>query len=112
MLRSSHHPPMPELPSVSATSVQLLILDRIDAASNMARYYVLSVEQTLFGDTALVREWGRIGASSRRRLDLHEHADAAKIALSTWLKRKSKRGYVVRPGSQKIEEPLNSPAKP
>jgi hypothetical protein len=32
--------------------VQLLILARVDPA----RYYVLSVEPTLFGDTALVRE--------------------------------------------------------
>lgn len=89
---------MPEASSASPTSVQLLVLDRVDAASNMARYYVLSVERTLFGDAALVREWGRIGVSCRRRIDLYEHDAAAKTALSTWLKRKARRGYTLRPG--------------
>lgn len=37
-------------------AVQLLILKRRDSAVNMARFYVLSLEETLFGDTALVRE--------------------------------------------------------
>ena len=62
----------------------------------MARYYVLTVEPTLIGDTALVREWGRIGVSCRRRLDLNQDDDAARVALDTWLKRKSKRGYILR----------------
>lgn len=88
---------MPEAPQASPASVQLLVLDCVNAASNMARYYVLSVEQTLFGDAALVREWGRIGVSCRRRIDLYEHDAAVKTALSTWLKRKSRRGYKLRP---------------
>lgn len=88
---------MPEAPQASPASLQLLVLDRVDAACNMARYYVLSVEQTLFGDTALVREWGRIGVSCRRRIDLYEHDAAANVALSTWLNRKSRRGYALRP---------------
>jgi hypothetical protein len=28
----------------------------------MARFYALAIEPTLFGDMALVREWGRIGS--------------------------------------------------
>ncbi|WP_453968278.1 WGR domain-containing protein [Bradyrhizobium ottawaense] len=36
----------------------------------MARFYVLTIEPTLFGDTALVREWGRLGQRGRRRTDL------------------------------------------
>jgi predicted DNA-binding WGR domain protein len=27
----------------------------------MARYYVLSIEPSLFGDASLIRQWGRIG---------------------------------------------------
>lgn len=38
--------------------MQLVVLDRIDPARNMARYYVLSIEPTLFDDSSLVREWG------------------------------------------------------
>ena len=55
--------------------------------------YVLSIEETLFGDTALVREWGRIGTAGRRRLDLFERRAQASEALELWLGRKVRRGY-------------------
>ena len=87
---------MVDMLSGPVVTVQLLVLDRFEETSNMARYYVLTVEPTLFGDTALVREWGRIGVSCRRRLDLYPDEAAAKVALDTWLSRKSKRGYVLR----------------
>jgi predicted DNA-binding WGR domain protein len=78
-------------------TLQILVLERRDESCNMARYYVLSVEPTLFGDVALVREWGRIGSPGRRRLDLHADDEAAGEALETWLARKVGRGYQVRP---------------
>lgn len=59
----------------------------------MARFYVLSIEETLFGDAVLVREWGRIGAIGRRRLDLFEEKAQAGEALEHWLCRKVRRGY-------------------
>jgi predicted DNA-binding WGR domain protein len=77
-------------------SLQILVLDRIAAAGNMARYYVLSIEPTLFGDAALVREWGRIGQGGKRRLDLYADDRQAAIALELWLARKRKRGYRMR----------------
>jgi predicted DNA-binding WGR domain protein len=76
--------------------VQLLVLERVDAAQNMARYYVLSVEPTLFGDSALAREWGRIGTAGRRRLDLFGKDSDAFVALDHWLARKKRRGYELR----------------
>ena len=75
--------------------LQMLVLQRCDARRHMARFYVLAVEPTLFGDTALVREWGRIGSKGRRRLDLHCDPDAAAEALDIWLARKKRRGYQV-----------------
>jgi predicted DNA-binding WGR domain protein len=74
-------------------AIQLLVLERVEPERNMQLFYVLSVEPTLFGDTALVREWGRIGRHGRRRLDLHEQEAGAREALGTWLRRKQKRGY-------------------
>lgn len=85
--------PATQLPSTE--TIQLLVLERRDATQNMARYYVLSVQPTLFGDIALVREWGRIGTNGRRRIELHTEPLAARIALSAWLIRKRKRGYVL-----------------
>jgi predicted DNA-binding WGR domain protein len=73
--------------------VQMLVLERRDESRNMARFYVLAIEPTLFGDSALVREWGRIGSRGRRRLDLHADAKASCEALETWLRRKERRGY-------------------
>ena len=77
-------------------TLQMLVLERRDESCNMARYYVLSVEPTMFGDVALVRQWGRIGSPGRRRLDLHADDEAAGEALETWLARKVSRGYQIR----------------
>lgn len=80
----------------SAATVQLLVLERREPAANMARFYVLSLEETLFGDTALVREWGRLGSAGRRRLDLFEARAQASEALESWLGRKTRKGYRTR----------------
>ncbi|MDE3175432.1 MAG: WGR domain-containing protein [Pseudomonadota bacterium] len=74
----------------------MLVLERIDPSRNMARLYVLAIEPTLFGDTALARGWGRIGSRGRSRLDLHADKAAAAEALDVWLNRKLRRGYRVR----------------
>ena len=74
--------------------LNVLVLERIDRTKNMARYYVLSVEPTLFADHCpLVRRWGRIGGAGRTRIDLHASPPLAQIALNTWLERKRRRGY-------------------
>jgi predicted DNA-binding WGR domain protein len=81
-MNSAIEPPTPCL--------QMLVLDRTDRQQNMARFYVLSVEPTLFGDAALVREWGRWGSGGRRRLDLYAGHHEAAEALEDWLLRKAK----------------------
>ena len=52
--------------------LNVLVLERVDRTKNMARYYVLSVEPTLFAELSLVRRWGRIGGAGRTRIDLHD----------------------------------------
>jgi predicted DNA-binding WGR domain protein len=76
--------------------IQYLVLDRCDPNANMARFYVLSIEASLFGDAALIREWGRIGTSGQRKIELCESAGRAAEALETWLRRKQRWGYVTR----------------
>lgn len=51
----------PSAADLPSTPSNMTILRRIDRARNMARFYALGVEPTLFGEFALVREWGRIG---------------------------------------------------
>jgi predicted DNA-binding WGR domain protein len=65
---------------------------------NMARYYVLSIEPSLFGDATLIREWGRIGQPGQRKIELYESQSRAVEALDTWLQRKRRRGYLLRSG--------------
>nr|WP_318026714.1 WGR domain-containing protein [Rhizobium ruizarguesonis] len=38
-----------------------LYVERTDAAKNMARYYAMEIERTMFGEAWLKRRWGRIG---------------------------------------------------
>lgn len=89
--------------------LQMLVLERRDAHCNMDRFYVLAIEATLFGDCALVREWGRIGSHGRRRLDLHADRAAASEALDDWLRRKARRGYRIREGTWR-PDPRSAPA--
>lgn len=65
----------------------------IDPATNKRRFYALSVQRTLFGEWALVREWGRIGVSGRLRSDLYPSAGPAIDALLDITGQKARRGY-------------------
>ena len=76
--------------------LNVLVLERVDRSKHMARYYVLSVEPTLFAKSSLVRRWGRIGSAGRTRIDLHASPPLAQLALNTWLERKRRRGYQLR----------------
>ena len=83
---------------MSQDTIQYLVLDRLNASRNMARYYVLSIEPSLFGDATLVRQWGRIGRAGQRRVELYKNQSSAVEALETWLQRKRRRGYLLRNG--------------
>lgn len=70
-----------------------VVLERRDCVRNVARFYVLAIEPSLYGDAALMRAWGRIGSLGRQRLDLYASAIEASEALEAWLARKVRRGY-------------------
>jgi predicted DNA-binding WGR domain protein len=87
---------MTETSGMAGYKLQMVVLERRNASRNMARFYVLAIEPTLFDGMALVREWSRIGSWGRRRLDLHPNRAAAAESLDAWLVRKARRGYRVR----------------
>lgn len=70
-----------------------VLLTRIDPAYNMARFYRMEVVPTLFGEWALVREWGRIGHSGQVRCDHYTTRGTAELALVKLLGSKTRRGY-------------------
>lgn len=53
-------------------------------------------EPSLFGETTLTREWGRISWPDQTRIALYENHTVAMEALETWLERERRRGYVLR----------------
>ena len=46
-------------------------LVRIDDDKNMARFYKLDAQPTLFGEWSLIREWGRIGRAGTVLIEAH-----------------------------------------
>ena len=85
-----------------AQSYQLYV-ERIDDRKNMARYYAMSIEPNLFGETCLIRRWGRIGAKGQRRE--HHFAreeEAVRLFLQLLRKRRS-RGYRPKPPVRQAE---------
>ncbi|MBN9067857.1 MAG: WGR domain-containing protein [Rhizobiales bacterium] len=71
-----------------------LLLQRIEPAADMARYYGILIEQRLFGDVALVRRWGWIGRQVARLIELHQDRAAALAAFGEFASAKRRRGYV------------------
>ena len=70
-----------------------VILRRVDPERNMARFYRMQIQPTLFGGFTLVREWGRIGQVGTCRHDQYDTAEMARLALDTLMAAKRRRGY-------------------
>lgn len=68
-------------------------LRRLDPDRNMARFYVIDVQQDLFGGWWLVREHGRIGSPGRVLLTPFPDLDSAASAHAKLWQRKIKKGY-------------------
>ena len=77
-----------------------LYVERIDPTKNMARFYAMSIEATLFGDVCLTRRWGRIGACGQAMQHyFNKEEDAVQLFLKL-LRSKRVRGYGSRTGDQ------------
>jgi predicted DNA-binding WGR domain protein len=78
---------------MTATDFEMIHLRRKDPALNLARYYLVTVETTLFGETVVRRRWGRIGTTGQTRTQVVERAcEAADVARRIGAK-KRRRGY-------------------
>ncbi len=70
-----------------------LYIERRDPARNMARFYALSIEPTLFGDVCLTRRWGRIGTRGQMKAMSFPHEDEALAQFGKIQRQKASRGY-------------------
>ncbi|WP_092989053.1 WGR domain-containing protein [Rhizobium sp. NFR03] len=73
-----------------------LYIERTRPAENMARFYALSIEPSLFGKASLIRRWGRIGTTGREKIHLFEDEAAAVTLFLQVARQKRQRGYISR----------------
>ena len=91
----------------------MALLHRRDAGRNLARFYALSVERSLFGDYLLIRVWGRIGTRGQCRSDWFVSAAAATDAAARLADSKRRRGYQdVAAKARSTTVSCPSPARP
>ena len=74
-------------------------LTRSDATQNMARYYSMSLQATLFGEWSLVREWGRIGRGGQVKATPYPARSEAEEALEKLRAVKVRKGYQSKGGA-------------
>ena len=71
----------------------MLVLRRVEADTNVHRFYALMIERDLFGRVLLVRRWGRIGTRGRERSEEHPSETEAAAAMDRLAAAKRRRGY-------------------
>ncbi|WP_349431004.1 WGR domain-containing protein (plasmid) [Methylomarinum sp. Ch1-1] len=74
-------------------NINRLYLEKRDPDRNMQRFYAMHVTQTIFGDWALIREWGRIGSPGTIRENWFDTKKEALEAEWKLLNQKIKKGY-------------------
>jgi len=77
-------------------------------ADNIARFYHLEIQPTLFGGWSLRRSWGRIGTRGRDRYESFATAAEALAAARRLEVLKCRRGYVRLP--EQLDLPLGQGA--
>ncbi|MVA59655.1 WGR domain-containing protein [Agrobacterium vitis] len=70
-----------------------IYVERIAPEQNMARFYALAVQPTLFGEVSLVRAWGRIGTHGQQMVHLFDNERQAINLFLDVLRENRKRGY-------------------
>ena len=68
-------------------------LTRVDPDQNMARFYEMSVQPTLFGEATIFRNWGRIGTRGQSMMVTYRGIDDAAAAVTKLEHQKQRRGY-------------------
>ncbi|MCA0270941.1 MAG: WGR domain-containing protein [Proteobacteria bacterium] len=86
-------------------------LTRHDPDRNMARFYALALEPTLFGEVVLLRNWGRIGTSGRTAMETCATRYEAEVSAGRTLRMKLRRGYVEVACGDPCHDPDGPPRK-
>jgi len=76
-----------------------LYVERTDRTKNMSRFYAMSIEPNLFGETCLTRRWGRIGAKGQMMIHHFEREQDAVLLFLHLTRQKRSRGYRTLPSN-------------
>lgn len=68
-------------------------LERHDPEKNLHRFYKMLLAPGIFGDWALIREWGRVGSPGTVRKTWFDDEAQALIAQQRLQREKMKKGY-------------------
>jgi len=68
-------------------------MERCDSTRNLARFYEVDIQPTLFGNWAVVRRWGRIGTHGRVGQDWFLSLPEAQTEQAHRVAQKCRRGY-------------------
>ena len=70
-----------------------IYMERCDATRNLARFYEVDIQPTLFGNWAVVCRWGRIGTHGRVGQDWFASLPEAQTEQVHRVAQKYRRGY-------------------
>lgn len=73
--------------------MHLVARRRFDPSRNLARFYAVSVQPTLFGSWVVVRRWGRIDTDGRRAETWFDDLSSALSCAEVYAQTKVRRGY-------------------
>jgi predicted DNA-binding WGR domain protein len=87
--------PPRETPAVAGFQ-QFARFERIDQAQNCARFYALHWQPTLWGEVALIRQWGRIGAAGSQLLEgTYPDRESAQPLAEKLIRKRIQRRYAL-----------------
>lgn len=75
----------------------MTLLHRVCPEQNMARFYALSLERSLFGEFVVIRLWGRIGRRGQSKSECFRAEPDAECRLMKLADIKRRRGYIDQP---------------
>lgn len=68
-------------------------MTRRDPSLNMARFYRVVLQPTLFGEVSIIRNWGRIGTRGQSMIETYDTQDTAQDHAVLLERQKRRRGY-------------------
>ena len=71
----------------------MIYLKLSDPKTNTNKYYTLIIQQDLFGQWSLLRQWGRIGTKGQTKINTFDSYDEARVAQGKLVKEKQRKGY-------------------